>query len=1520
MPTATKLELNTKEKSVDISSYRGMVGSLLYLTASRPDIMFATCLCARFQADPRESHLVAIKRIFRYLQGTPNLDIWYPRESGFELIGYSDADYAGCKMDMKSTTGTCQFLGNKLMSWFNKKQNSVSTSTAEAEYIAAGSCCAQILWMKNQLLDYGLRVEKIPIFCDNTSAIAITENPVQHSRTKHIDIKYHFIREHVMNGTVELHFVPSEQQLADIFTKPLDESKFSRLVSELVRAFLYSTMAPIVKLMSAGGFIYEKNNSIPFVVKESPNKIFHKMMDFLVNCKLSYAMFHSTPLYNEIIEEIWTSCEYSGTNCTLQFTIQGSSSASQKASVVKSTTQPKGSDSGVVSGEGRGENQRNPKDKVGEVSVAQTSPIVSSQQGTMSNMDISSSLIASSQKDVVIETSSPPRAHIKRVRDTSSPQTAISQYQRRVRQKSQVTQGAHTLEATIPVSQIQFDVAPIFTLGLQSHSLNINIETPPQNSPTQSLDVHMIHSSIPDSPTLFLEKPHSEIGSHHLLSDLLGQQSSFSEATRGSVEPSLKSITTDSTVISLSQTPFLTSSTKQSLSLTSVSPSTEPIPLTVQTTIPLIAHSAPILENQVVHTTSADDLVVVETLLGLKGSESERLTCSQAKGEDESERLAISSSQAKGEIASSTLVGEGEGVRGVSHGEPMMQEKSGEREGTTDTQRKEPVIASELMEVNEGERELTFQEHYQQTLDSISLDPETFTHPVPAYQIMAQQGNVEAERSLNLIHTTASMLRDKDALANLSPGAGGSFEYDGSSSDEDSLDAVLHVATTTQTGTYVVPPKPRWLSQDLLGHQGLDAAITRQYNEAYLAHESAPDTEKKFYKALMDSLEIQRLQMLQTRIEAREIKDSIENLKDSTARRLDEKLPLLTVARMTTFFNKDNEVTTTLKTLTSRVDKVEATLAHMQQAQEKQTQLLTQLVAAQGLPLISLDDNKKGEKSHELNIQVTKVMVPAISLPKEPLAMGEYTKEKLDGVDQIQQASMRLQLAAQIKEQWSSIDARVKKIAETARNKHPSTDQATSTSTDAPIPSSTNVMVLVSTELEPQTKSSYDLKPLLHGVITGPRKEKGQTSCIRDVDPATLQICLSPKSPAKPKGKNIARTFYPPPLPDELKIMSELIIKCKESNVHEIRNQRAIVYRNGQEICVWAGHPNYAEAKAEESARAYMQDLAVAQVLDEEERKQEERARAEAVQGKRKGIRQPKTRAKRNLAFDKDDSQDTFTDAPVTTMPSTFSDQDCGEKLSCDPEHPVNFHDQPIEPKEEPIEFDEANFSKFLVEMESRKKSKQRASKAKPILVRRPQTEKPPPNPEDFIYIADIREESDLNLHLDDLVEVRGIGATHKLPERLVFVYKGGREQIWPLHRILGEDYQTLLVVFKCLKKDFGFTKTAKSEVVSKICQVKASWNKPNALPRTLKVPQTGKKIHLQPYWMMEFRDKDNCRRFFRIEDQLEKASNETLRFMQSKLGDQDEEEKIFYRRLQAQIEENNGKKGKKTRPQRQRW
>ena len=128
--SASKFDKDEKGKSTDNTQYRGIIGSLLYLTANRLDIIFATCICARFQANPKEYHLIAVKRIFRYLKGTPDLGLWYPKESPFDLIGYSDADYAGCKIDKKSTRDSYQLLGNRLMSWFSMKQNSVSTSTA----------------------------------------------------------------------------------------------------------------------------------------------------------------------------------------------------------------------------------------------------------------------------------------------------------------------------------------------------------------------------------------------------------------------------------------------------------------------------------------------------------------------------------------------------------------------------------------------------------------------------------------------------------------------------------------------------------------------------------------------------------------------------------------------------------------------------------------------------------------------------------------------------------------------------------------------------------------------------------------------------------------------------------------------------------------------------------------------------------------------------------------------------------------------------------------------------------------------------------------------------------------------------------------------------------------------------------------------------------------------------------------------------------------------------------------------
>jgi hypothetical protein len=179
------LDLDTEGKPVDQKLYRAMIGSLHYLCASRPDIMLSVCMCARFQANPKEVHLRAVKRIMRYLVYTPKFGLWYPKGSTFDLIGYFDVDYAGCKIDRKSTSGTCQFLGRSLVSWASKKQNSVALSTAEAEYFDAGHCCAQLLWMRQTLRDYGYKLSKVPLLCDDESAIRMADNPVEHCRIKH---------------------------------------------------------------------------------------------------------------------------------------------------------------------------------------------------------------------------------------------------------------------------------------------------------------------------------------------------------------------------------------------------------------------------------------------------------------------------------------------------------------------------------------------------------------------------------------------------------------------------------------------------------------------------------------------------------------------------------------------------------------------------------------------------------------------------------------------------------------------------------------------------------------------------------------------------------------------------------------------------------------------------------------------------------------------------------------------------------------------------------------------------------------------------------------------------------------------------------------------------------------------------------------------------------------------------------------------------------------------------------------
>ncbi|GJX54608.1 putative ribonuclease H-like domain-containing protein [Tanacetum coccineum] len=233
METNKPLTKDEEAENVDVHLYRSMIGSLMYLTASRPDIMFAVCACARFQVTPKTSHLHAVKRIFRYLKGQPKLGLWYPRDSPFDLEAFSDSDYAGASLDRKSTTGGCQFLGKRLISWQCKKQTIVANSTTEAEYVAAANCCGQVLWIQNQMLDYGYNLMNTNIYIDNESTICIVKNPVSHSKTKHIEIRYHFIRDSYEKKLIQVIKIHTDKNVADLLTKAFDVSRFNFLIASI---------------------------------------------------------------------------------------------------------------------------------------------------------------------------------------------------------------------------------------------------------------------------------------------------------------------------------------------------------------------------------------------------------------------------------------------------------------------------------------------------------------------------------------------------------------------------------------------------------------------------------------------------------------------------------------------------------------------------------------------------------------------------------------------------------------------------------------------------------------------------------------------------------------------------------------------------------------------------------------------------------------------------------------------------------------------------------------------------------------------------------------------------------------------------------------------------------------------------------------------------------------------------------------------------------------------------------------
>ncbi|GJR45693.1 putative ribonuclease H-like domain-containing protein [Tanacetum coccineum] len=233
METSKPLMKDENTKDVDVHLYRSMIGSLMYLTSLRPDIIFVVCACVRFQLPPKVLHLHAVKRIFRYLKGQSKLSLWYPKDSPFDLEAYTDCDYVVASLDRKSTTGGCQFLGSRLISWQCKKQTIVANSTTEVEYIAAASCCGQVLWIQNQKLDYGYNFMNTKIFIDNERTICIVMNLVFHSKTKHIEIRHHFIRDSNEKKLIQMIEIHTDHNVADLLTKAFDVGRFQYLIASI---------------------------------------------------------------------------------------------------------------------------------------------------------------------------------------------------------------------------------------------------------------------------------------------------------------------------------------------------------------------------------------------------------------------------------------------------------------------------------------------------------------------------------------------------------------------------------------------------------------------------------------------------------------------------------------------------------------------------------------------------------------------------------------------------------------------------------------------------------------------------------------------------------------------------------------------------------------------------------------------------------------------------------------------------------------------------------------------------------------------------------------------------------------------------------------------------------------------------------------------------------------------------------------------------------------------------------------
>ncbi|XP_023632588.1 uncharacterized protein LOC111828563 [Capsella rubella] len=233
MGTDLRMSRSEHEERADAELYEEMMSGLLQLTATRPDISFSVGVCARYLEDPRMSHFHAARRILTYVKGTTSLGLFYSKDTNQSLASFCDSDWAGNRDDGKSISGGCLMMGNNLISWYSKKQRYIARSTGEAQIDAFGNCYTQLVWIKQLLFDYGIVVPSISIFSDKPDCINALKDITHHELDKHIDIRHHVVQELIANKTIKMSYVSSENQIAKLFTKPLNFISFSNFKNSI---------------------------------------------------------------------------------------------------------------------------------------------------------------------------------------------------------------------------------------------------------------------------------------------------------------------------------------------------------------------------------------------------------------------------------------------------------------------------------------------------------------------------------------------------------------------------------------------------------------------------------------------------------------------------------------------------------------------------------------------------------------------------------------------------------------------------------------------------------------------------------------------------------------------------------------------------------------------------------------------------------------------------------------------------------------------------------------------------------------------------------------------------------------------------------------------------------------------------------------------------------------------------------------------------------------------------------------